>query len=77
MSKRIYIKHLSSKISEQEVRSLCSKFGRVSSVRLVSDRVIGRHGGSAYVEMETGADEAIRTLNRRQMDGKSLNVNEA
>ena len=54
-----------------------AEFGEVESVNLISDRETGRPRGFGFVEMSSGADEAIHALHQKDMGGRSLNVNEA
>lgn len=75
--KRIYVGNLPYSATDDQVRDLFSEFGSVESVHLVTDRDTGRPRGFGFVEMSDGADEAIQSLNQREMGGRSLNVNEA
>jgi len=77
MSKKIYVGNLPFSASEAEVRDLFSEFGTVETVNLITDRDTGRPRGFGFVEMGDGADEAIQALHQKDMDGRSLNVNEA
>ena len=77
MSKRIYVGNLPFSAQEDEVRELFAKHGEVTSVNLITDRDTGRPRGFGFVEMSSGADEAIQALNSTDMGGRSLNVNEA
>jgi cold-inducible RNA-binding protein len=77
MSKKIYVGNLSYNSTEDQLRGLFAQYGTVSSVNVVMDRDTGRPRGFGFVEMETGGDEAIRSLNNHELDGRSLNVNEA
>lgn len=77
MPKRIYVGNLPFSASDQEIRELFGAFGPVNDVHLVTDRDTGRPRGFGFVEMETGADEAIEKLNGSDLNGRSLNVNEA
>lgn len=77
MSKKIYVGNLPFSATDQEVRELFSEFGTVESVNLITDRDTGRPRGFGFVEMSDGADEAIQALHQKDMDGRSLNVNEA
>jgi RNA recognition motif-containing protein len=77
MSKKIYVGNLPFSATEAEVRDLFSEFGTVDSVNLITDRDTGRPRGFGFVEMADGADEAIQALHQKDMDGRSLNVNEA
>ena len=77
MSKKIYVGNLPFSASDDEIRSLFGEFGTVDSVSLITDRETGRPRGFGFVEMSDGADEAIQALHQKDMDGRSLNVNEA
>lgn len=77
MPKKIYVGNLPFSATEQEVRDLFVEHGTVESVNLVTDRETGRPRGFGFVEMESGADEAISALHQTDMGGRSLNVSEA
>ena len=77
MSKKIYVGNLPFSASDDEVRALFSEYGVVESVSLITDRDTGRPRGFGFVEMASGADEAIQALHQSEMGGRSLNVNEA
>lgn len=77
MSKKIYVGNLPYSSTEDQLRGLFAQYGTVSSVNVVTDRETGRPRGFGFVEMETGGDDAIRSLNNHDLDGRSLNVNEA
>ena len=76
--KRIYVGNLPFSATEDEIRGLFSEHGEVGSIALITDRDTGRPRGFGFVEMPAeAADEAIKTLTGKQMDGRSLTVNEA
>lgn len=77
MSKRIYVGNLPYTTNDTELKELFSTHGEVTEVHLVMDRDSGRPRGFGFVEMSTGADEAIAALNGKDLDGRSLTVNEA
>ena len=77
MSKRIYVGNLPFSATDHEVRELFGEHGTVNEVHLVTDRDSGRPRGFGFVEMADGADEAIQAIHGKDMDGRSLNVNEA
>lgn len=77
MSQKIYVGNLPFSMTEESVRTLFSEHGDVDSVALITDRDTGRPRGFGFVEMSTGAPEAIRALNGHEIDGRSLKVNEA
>lgn len=77
--KNIFVGNLDFGATESSVRALFEQFGAVDRVNIVTDRDTGRSRGFAFVEMGDSeqADRAIAALNGYQMDGRSLNVNEA
>ncbi len=77
MSTNIYVGNLPFNATEEEVRDLFKDYGTVESVNLITDRETGRPRGFGFVEMSSGAQEAIDALNQTDMKGRSLNVNPA
>ena len=79
MAKKLYVGNLSYETTEAKLSELFGAIGEVTSVSLITDRMSGRSRGFAFVEMadQTAAQEAINQLNGREVDGRSLKVNEA
>jgi RNA recognition motif-containing protein len=77
MGKTIYVGNLPFGATEDQVRDLFAAFGEVTSVKFVNDRDTGRFRGFAFVDMGSGADEAIRDLDGKDLGGRPLRVNEA
>ena len=77
--KNIFVGNLDFGATESAIRSLFEPYGTVDRVNLITDRDTGRSRGFAFVEMidSAQADRAITALNGAQLDGRSLNVNEA
>ncbi len=77
--KNIFVGNLSFDATEGAVRTLFEEFGTVGRVNIVTDRDTGRARGFGFVEMTNDGEgqRAIDALNGRDMDGRSLNVNEA
>jgi RNA recognition motif-containing protein len=74
----IYVGNLPFSATEDEVRGLFERHGKVESVKLINDRETGRPRGFGFVEMAAGeAPSAIQQLNGFQMGGRPLRVNEA
>lgn len=75
----LYVGNLSFQTKEEDLRSLFSQYGEVTSVKIISDQATGRSKGFAFVEMgskEAGID-AIRNLNDKEVGGRNIKVNEA
>ena len=79
MAKKLYVGNLSYETTEAALSELFGAVGEVLSVNLITDRMSGRSRGFAFVEMaeQSAAQEAINQLNGREVDGRSLKVNEA
>ena len=77
--KNIFVGNLSYNVSENAIRSLFEEYGAVNRVSVVTDRDTGQQKGFAFVEMSVDAegDRAIESLSGREMNGRSLTVNEA
>jgi RNA recognition motif-containing protein len=77
MSKKIYVGNLPFDSTEEGLRELFGKHGEVDGVSIISDRDTGRSRGFGFVEMSSGAQEAISALNGYSLGGRDLTVNEA
>jgi len=77
VSTNIYVGNLPFSASDAEIRAMFSEYGTVESVSLITDRQTGQPRGFGFVEMSSGGAEAISALNAKEMDGRSLTVNEA
>ena len=77
--KNIYVGNLSFGATEDSVRALFETYGAVDRVNIVTDRDTGRPRGFGFVEMANDGegDKAIAGVNGRDLDGRTLNVNEA
>ena len=77
--KNIFVGNLSYATSEETVRALFEQHGTVDRVNIVRDRDTGQPRGFGFVEMANDSEgqNAITALNGRDIDGRTLNVNEA
>lgn len=75
----IYVGNLSFDTSERELETAFAAYGAVTSARLATDRDTGRARGFGFVEMSnaTEAQAAIGALNGKELQGRTLTVNEA
>ena len=79
MSAKLYVGNLSFSTSNEDLHELFSKVGTVESANVVEDRDTGRSRGFGFVEMSSKeeADNAIEQYNGKEIEGRSLTVNEA
>jgi RNA recognition motif-containing protein len=77
--KNIFVGNLSFGVTESSLRSLFEQHGSVDRVSIVTDRDTGRSRGFGFVEMgnDSEGDNAINALNGMDLDGRTMNVNEA
>jgi cold-inducible RNA-binding protein len=77
--KNIFVGNLSFEATEDAVRSLFETHGTVERVSICKDRDSGQPRGFGFVEMtnDREGEKAIAALNGRDLDGRSLNINEA
>lgn len=77
MSKKLYVGNISFDTTSEDLVQAFSQYGTVLGAQIVSDRDTGRSRGFAFVEMHSGAEEAIAGMNGQQLQGRTLTVNEA
>ena len=77
MAKKLYVGNLTYDTNEDDLLELFGQYGEVLSAQIIIDRDTNRSKGFAFVEMGSGADEAINALNGRDFKGRDLTVNEA
>jgi cold-inducible RNA-binding protein len=79
MGKKIFVGNLSFDTTSAELESLFSEVGHCESASVITDRATGRSRGFGFVEMSSAAEaqQAITTLNGRELQGRTLNVSEA
>src|ERR1700724_448242 len=77
--KNIYVGNLSFGATEDSVRTLFETHGTVGRVNIVTDRDSGQPRGFGFVEMSNDGEgeKAIAALNGTDLDGRTLNINEA
>jgi RNA recognition motif-containing protein len=76
---KIYVGNLSFGTTNQDLNDLFGAIGAVESANVIEDRETGRSRGFGFVEMASQADgeAAISQLNGKEVDGRTLKVNEA
>jgi cold-inducible RNA-binding protein len=79
MARRLYVGNLSYNTTEGELLELFKQAGNVVSCDLIIDRNTDRSKGFAFVEMgsDEEANDAVSKLNGKELDGRTLTVNEA
>jgi cold-inducible RNA-binding protein len=75
----IFVGNLSYQTTQDDLQAAFSAYGSVERVSIVTDRDTGQPRGFAFVEMAeaNAAQTAISQLNGTELNGRTLNVNEA
>jgi RNA recognition motif-containing protein len=74
---KLYVGNLPFSTTADDLRDVFEQHGPVTSAQVISDRETGRSRGFGFIEMETGGDQAIASLNGAEFQGRTLTVNEA
>jgi RNA recognition motif-containing protein len=79
MNTKLYVGNLPYETTESDLQTLFESAGEVSNVTVMRDRATGQARGFGFVEMSdaAGAQKAISELDRRELGGRNLTVNEA
>jgi RNA recognition motif-containing protein len=79
MSMKLYVGNLSFNTSSQDLETMFAEVGTVQSTNIIEDRDTGRSRGFAFVEMSSKEEgqNAISTLNGKEINGREILVNEA
>lgn len=71
----LYVGNLPWSATDVQLKDLFSQYGEVTSVNIIQDRETGRSRGFGFVEMDQGADEAVKNLDGHELDGRNIKVN--
>jgi RNA recognition motif-containing protein len=76
MESKLYVGNLSYSTTEDDLRTLFTEAGTVTSVALIKDRDSGQSKGFAFIEMSTQveAEKAISMFNGRMMGERDIKV---
>jgi len=79
MGKKLYVGNLPYSVGNNDLQRLFEPHGSVVSAQVIMDRDTGRSKGFGFVEMgnESEAQAAIADMNGKEVEGRSLTVNEA
>jgi len=79
MSKKLYVGSLSYNTTDDSLKNFFSEVGNVESATVIKDNISGRSKGFGFVEMasEEEAKKAIEDLKGKELDGRTIVVDEA
>ena len=75
----IYVSNLSFHTTDDDLQNMFSKFGQVTSAKVIMDRESGRSRGFGFVEMasEQEGKDAMLGLNNKEIEGRAISVSVA
>lgn len=74
----MYVSNLGFQVTGEELKSMFSKYGEVTSAKVIADRETGRSRGFAFVEMaDKAAESAMKELDGTHVDGRTISVSKA
>ena len=79
MGNKLYVGNLPYTVRDEDLQQSFGAFGNVNSAKVMMERDTGRSKGFGFVEMATSeeAQKAIEMWNGKELDGRTLTVNEA
>lgn len=79
MAKKLYVGGLSFQTTDEALNAAFAQAGSVVSAVVIKDKFSGRSKGFGFVEMATEeeAQAAIQMWNEKELDGRTVKVNEA
>lgn len=79
MAMKLYVGGLAYGVTDKELEELFAEQGKVISVAIIKDRDSGQSKGFGFVEMEDVKEgqNAIKTLNGKELSGRAIMVSEA
>lgn len=75
----IYVGNLSFSTTGDDLKAMFAAFGEVTEAKVITDHHTSRSKGFGFVEMPSNseADQAIKALNGKDVDGRNIKVNPA
>jgi len=75
----IFVGNLAFSATDHDLRQLFEQYGVVDTINVITDRDTGRSKGFGFVEMPDSAasQAAIQGLDGKELEGRTLTVNEA
>ncbi|MFZ7113300.1 MAG: RNA recognition motif domain-containing protein [Desulfatiglandales bacterium] len=75
----IYVGKLPFSFTEDDLRAMFTEFGELEGIKIIRDNYSGQSKGFGFIEMPNNseADQAIKALNGKFVNGQNIKVNPA
>ncbi len=79
MGNRIYVGNLPFSVTQEQLKELFSQYGEIEETVVITNKFSGRSKGFGFVSFkdEDSAEKAIAEMNKKEVEGRPLNVKEA
>jgi cold-inducible RNA-binding protein len=79
MAMKLYVGGLAYSVKDSDLEAMFAEHGTVASAKVITDRESGQSKGFGFVEFNDDAEAkaAMEALNGKEVEGRSLTVNEA
>ena len=79
MGNRIYVGNLPFSVTQEKLKELFSLYGEIEEATVVINKFSGRSKGFGFVSFkeEGSAEKAVAEMNKKEVEGRQLNVKEA
>ncbi len=79
MAKKLFVGGLNWKTTDDGLFNAFERFGEITEAKVITDRETGRSRGFGFVSFaeDQAADAAIQEMNGTQLEGRTIQVNEA
>lgn len=73
---RIHVSNLAHSVQEKDLNKLFAGYGRIISIKVITDKFTNKSKGFGFVEMadQKAAEKAIKELNGKLMDGLQIRL---
>ena len=75
----LYVSNLSFHTTDDDLKTLFSQYGSVTSAKVITDRESGRSRGFGFVELSSDEEgqKAIAGLSNKEIEGRAMSVSVA
>jgi len=79
MSKKVFVGSLSWETTDARLQAAFAPYGEITEAKVITDRDTGRSRGFGFVTFTDASEaaKAIAALNGKDLDGRTIKVNEA
>jgi RNA recognition motif-containing protein len=76
---KVYVGNLPFTVNDDKLKELFASFGEITEATIIKDKFSGRSKGFGFITFanEEEAKKAIEEMNKKEIEGREITVNEA